>query len=223
MISSICKRHAGAFLLLLIAVLGGLDNRRAGAEPPEILQGGLRIPAVRLQPEEMEALARTGDLHAVKTLIAILSNRDEDWKVRIRAMRLLGAIGNPHAEDALMDMLKELCPAMKWNAAASLGQFSKSPRVVNALITSLGDPDLYVREMALQALGAIGDRKAVPFILPALAEKSFAVRISAIRALGGLGDPAALPSLRRAAESDPESLIREAAGEAVRAIAGEGR
>ncbi|MCC6346025.1 MAG: HEAT repeat domain-containing protein [Nitrospirales bacterium] len=222
MISSICRRCAGIFLLLLIAVLGGINIRTAGAEPPEVLQGELRVPPERLQLEAVEKPARSGDIGAVKTVIAILNNRDEDWKIRIRAMRLLGDIGDPRAEDALMSALRELCPALKWNAAAALGRFSKSPRVVNALIDALGDPDLYVREMAVQALGNIGDRKAVPFILSALAEKSFAVRISAIRALGRLGDPVALPSLQRAAEGDPDPLIRGAAGSAV-LLLGEGK
>lgn len=221
MTSNICKGWAGLFLLLAV-LAGGTSGNGAWAESFDALQSVLGSPDPSLRTGAMEKIARIGGGDAVKALISVLNDQEEDWRIRIRAMRLLGEIGDPHAEDALMGALNEYCPAMKWNAAAALGQFSKSPRVVNALIDALEDRNLYVRERAAQALGEIGNPKAVPFLLTVLQEKSFALRLAAVRALGRLGSPEALPSLQQVAENDPESFIREAAVAALRKIAAEG-
>jgi HEAT repeat protein len=67
------------------------------------------------------------------------------------------------------------------------------------------------------ALGAIGDRQAVPPLIQALGDGNSDVRAAACRALGQIGDPQALPHLIQALEDEDED-VRWAAREAVEQI-----
>jgi HEAT repeat protein len=67
------------------------------------------------------------------------------------------------------------------------------------------------RRRAARALGAQGDRRAVPALIAALEDADPGVRYEAVLALDVLNDPAALPSLIRVGRSDPAVDVREAA------------
>jgi HEAT repeat protein len=85
------------------------------------------------------------------------------------------------------------------------------------LIQALGDGTSYVRAAACRALGAIGDRQAVPPLIQALGD--WHVREAACRALGQIGDPQALSHLIQALEDeDKDKYVRWAAREAVEQI-----
>jgi HEAT repeat protein len=64
------------------------------------------------------------------------------------------------------------------------------------LIQALGDRDRDVRKAACRALGAIGDRQAVPPLIQAL--RDWYVREAACEALGAIGDRQAVPHLIQA-------------------------
>ena len=83
---------------------------------------------------------------------------------------------------------------------------------------ALGDEAPLVRHAAVGALGAIGDRQAVPAIIARLKDPHAVVRAAAAFALGRLGDPSAAAALRDAAQTDPDSSVRSMAGEALRKL-----
>jgi HEAT repeat protein len=86
---------------------------------------------------------------------------------------------------------------------------------VPPLIQALGDGDWHVREAACRALGAIGDRQAVPPLIQAL--RDWYVRAAACRALGAIGDRQAVPPLIQAL-GDRDRGVRAAACRALGAI-----
>ncbi|MCL5237705.1 MAG: HEAT repeat domain-containing protein [Nitrospirae bacterium] len=189
---------------------------QAGAEDIDKLMADLHAggPAVRVSA--IEELGKMKNDKAVNALVGIIEERDEDWRIQIRAIKALGAADNPKFVELLMDMLNDPfvtndCPALKWNAALALGSFGKYPRVFDALTHALQDRDLYVREAVIQSLGQLGDGRAVPFLIAALNGRSFAIRASAIRALEKLDDPEAASYLKRIAQSDKDALLRNEA------------
>lgn len=178
-------------------------------------------PKIRLSA--MEELGRIGDDDSVRALMSVIENQGEDWKIQIRAVKLLAEIKNPRAVDLLIKVLDDPfftydCPALKWNAALALGNFKNYSKVVDVLIDALTDKTLYVREAAIQSLGEIGNRKAVPYLISALNAKSFAIRISAIMALGKIGDGAAIPFVKRVLDNDTDPHIRDEAVKALRRL-----
>ncbi|HEX5418742.1 MAG TPA: protein kinase, partial [Gammaproteobacteria bacterium] len=104
-------------------------------------------------------------------------------------------------------------------AAIEILNICKDKRAVDQLIVATQDADWWVSERAADALGEIGNAKAVPALLKMVARNDRSLPV-AIRALGKLGDarvlPKILPCLRRT-----EKAVRVSAIEAVAELAGD--
>lgn len=131
----------------------------------------------------VEELGRIGDGKAVDALLNLVITKAEDWRIKIRAVRLLGEIADPGVSEVLVRVfndpfLNEECPAMKWDTAIALGKdFNKGSR-------------------------------AVPFLIPVLNDKNFAIKFGTIKALGNIGDPQAIPFLKQIAKNDNDPYIK---------------
>ncbi|MCS6897505.1 MAG: HEAT repeat domain-containing protein, partial [Nitrospira sp.] len=153
--------------------------------------------------------------------------------VRETAGTALVYIGEPSV-DSLIESLSDKDFVVRCHAARALGGMTtdyqigrtwvRAPKVVDALVAALKDPDRAVREDATIALGMIGDPRAVDALIEAM--RDGAVKRHAIAALGMIGDPRALPAVLDALkgkgikqEGSPtpgcivseEALIKEAA------------
>jgi len=83
------------------------------------------------------------------------------------------------------------------------------------LIAMLQMQDASMREHAAEALGRLGDRRAVePLMDAVLHDRDASVREHAATALGMLGDARASEVLARAAQADPDARVREHAATA---------
>jgi HEAT repeat protein len=150
-----------------------------------------------------EALGKIGDPKAVPALVKLF--RDSSKIVRETAGIALVAIGQASV-DLLLEALKDKDFVVRCHAARALGGMTtdyqigrswvREPRVVDALIDTLKDPDRAVREDATIALGMIGDPRAVDALLEAM--KDGAVKRHAIASLGMIGDARALPAVLNA-------------------------
>ena len=177
----------------------------------------------------VEELGRISDERAVDALLNFVVIKAEDWRIKIRAIGLLGEIADPRVSEVLVKIfndpfINEECPAIKWNTAIALGKnFNKGSRAVDSLIDALNHNNLLIREAAIQSLGIIGDSRAVPFLIPALNDKSFAIKFSAIKALGNIGDPQAIPFLKQILDNDSDPYIKREALSALKNFSSEGR
>jgi HEAT repeat protein len=186
----------------------------------DLLLARLQLYDPGLHLESIERPAAVADKQFIRALSSVATNPNEDWHIRISAIRVLGDTQNPAATDALMTTLLDFCPAIRWNSANALGGFSDDPRVVDALLGALRYETLYIREAAIRSLGKIGSRKAVPRLVDLLTSRSFAIKSSAITALGQIGDTDAIPYLKRIAEQDADPLLNSEARSALARIDG---
>ncbi|HEX8947747.1 MAG TPA: HEAT repeat domain-containing protein [Dissulfurispiraceae bacterium] len=198
--------------LSLAVILSAASAGATGTGEIDKLAADLHSGSREARFSAVDALGRMKDEKATEILLGVIEERSDDWKLQIRAIRVMGSRDNPKFVDLLLDILNDPfvtndCPAMKWNAATALGNFGKYPRVFDALVNALHDRDLYVREAAAESLGQIGDKRAAPFLLDVLHDKSFAMKASAIRAIRQLHDPAALSYLKRVALSDKDAIL----------------
>ena len=170
-----------------------------------------------------EALGKIGDPKAVPALIKLF--RDSSKTVRETAGTALVYIGQPSV-DPLIENLNDKDFVVRCHAARALGGMTtdyqigrswvREPKVVDALIGMLKDPDRAVREDATIALGMIGDARAVDALMEAM--KDGAVKRHAIASLGMIGDPRALPAvldalkgkgIRQAGTPTPGCIVSE--------------
>lgn len=215
--------HKISFIFFLLIVVSILQVKNSSSEDTDTLLSALHSNDMQISLSAVERLGSIRDENAVNALMGFVGIKEEDWRIKIRAIRLLGDIGNPRSADILIKMfydpfLNDECPAIKWNTAIALGNFKDDPRVVAALIGSLNYNNLVIREAVIQSLGNIGDSQAVPFLIPALNDKSFAIKLSTIRALGKIGDSGAIPFLERVVASDNDPYIKDEALSALQVI-----
>jgi len=139
--------------------------------------------------------------------------RDRDAAVRRRAAELAPALGAPAPVRAVIGLLRDADPGVAESAAWALGELGEAARAggaVPALVAATGEhPDPLVREAAVAALGALGDRRGLPAVLGACRDRP-AVRRRAVLALAPFEGPEVDAALA-AALDDPDWQVRQAA------------
>ena len=153
-----------------------------------------------------------------KAVVDLADARGYDWRYRIRAIRLLGHIGTPQAQEALLLMFQDPffhheCPSLKSYVAEALGDFSASKRLVEILKEGLKDPELLVREATAKSLGKIRMPESVKYLKEAFeSEKSLAVKIAIVNALRAIGTEEAKIFIRQIASDGKHEELKDAFG-----------
>jgi HEAT repeat protein len=131
-----------------------------------------------------EALIRLGET-AIPYLMYQLG-REEDLDVRLALVNLLGDIRNEEAYSTLIALLeRETDVNLLSSIVASLGKYRRAT-AIPALMRTLQKEDLWLKFHVIEALGEIGERSALPAILPLYAEKS--LRKPILEAVGKIAD-----------------------------------
>ncbi|MGC9984948.1 MAG: PilT/PilU family type 4a pilus ATPase [Polyangia bacterium] len=94
--------------------------------------------------------------------------RDEDWWVRERVMDALVGMAGKQLTRHLVSYLQDPSDIVRRYAVDALLRL-KDPAAVGALVRAAqSDSDWWVRERAIEAVGAIGDRRTIPYIVDLL-------------------------------------------------------
>jgi len=139
--------------------------------------------------------------------------KSSNWYVRYKAAEALEKLGALTTELKIKKYIKDLDDEDLRSAAAEALVKIGQP-AVDSLIKRLEDSDKYVRKKAAEALGKIGDKRAVEPLIKALGDSEWYVRWKAAEALGKIGDKRAVEPLIKAL-GDSEKLVREVAAEAL--------
>jgi HEAT repeat protein len=93
-------------------------------------------------------------------------------------------------------LVNSMSPAVRTTCALVLSA-TRDPRALDPLLDALDDPEVSVRYRALDAIGSIEGRKAIPRLLALLAQRGTPpdLREQVVWALGRLGDPSAVAPL----------------------------
>jgi HEAT repeat protein len=167
-----------------------------------------------LQEQAARVLGKIGDKRAANSLIATLSNSENEPKLREEAARVLGRLESQEAigtlKDALENADRKSSQLLRAEAARALGKL-KATAALDLLITSLKDErsteDDNVRNHAIDAIGEIGDKRASPELITQLTGYRTHGRAGIIQALGKLQDSEAIPHLLEIAEEEPRTYL----------------
>ncbi|NLH18044.1 MAG: hypothetical protein GX455_15825 [Phycisphaerae bacterium] len=133
-----------------------------------------------IQKDAQTALDGLGFQHGLEPLIELL--QDPDPKVRTLAAQALGEIGDPVAAEALKNASGD--PDAK--VAAAIGQ------AMGATGAATGTPEQRVKVLAAEALGKVGDGRAVEPLIRAMRTGDPALQNAAGAALGSMKSPAVM-------------------------------
>ena len=170
----------------------------------------------------MAALGRIGDPRGIPDLVRVLFS--EGPTPAEVAAEAVGRIGDTRIVPQLIGGLRTgrgRCGStwpVAGNCAMALGCL-KANQAVDPLIHVLrSHEEDHARWEAAAALGRIGDKRAVPALVDAVKGPFWwVIREQAAKALGTLGDSSVIETLQEAGR-DPNSSVREAAWDAVKAI-----
>jgi len=166
--------------------------------------------------------------------------RDEDWWVRERVADALIELGGKRLLRYVVAFLEDPAPPVRMFAVDVVRRL-EAPEALGALVrVAQKDDDWWVRERAMEAIAALGDARAVPYLVhivvnepvlrlgglaaltqlgaqeaaphvaPLLADADADVRLAALRCLEKVGDPSQAPALVPLL-SDPRQPIRDLA------------
>ena len=113
--------------------------------------------------------------------------------------------------------LKDKSKPDRWKAVIALEKFGVP--AVDYLHKALDDEDKWVRYVAVDALGNIGDRRSVDHLTKKLSDLDQDVRFATAMALGNIGDPKASHALMQTCNGD-NCFVKIAAEEALAKLAG---
>ncbi|MFC1509750.1 HEAT repeat domain-containing protein [Candidatus Omnitrophota bacterium] len=164
-----------------VTVLGAIRDARS----IEALIKGFGDTRPRLKEKIETTLEEIGE-PAVEPLIRALALSDEDWPIKVSAIKTLGNIGGVRAAEALIADLDGESGVMRRQIAKALSEIGGP--AVELLIVALGHENELVRNSAAEALDEIKDPQAVEPLIVALDHESEFVRISVVKALGNIGD-----------------------------------
>lgn len=203
----------------------------------------LRKTEEDVRREAAKALGQIGDARAVKPLISVLNH--SDWHVRDAAVEALGQIGDARAINPLIAALNDSQVYVRNSASSALklmehklddqqrvqvaiAQAGMVPAAwkevvgfgsiaVKPLIEALNDSDSSgsVHQKVVEALGQIGDARAVEPLIGVLNHRDWHVREAAVEALGKIGNARAINPLM-AALNDSDRSVRSSAAQALK-------
>jgi HEAT repeat protein len=126
---------------------------------------------------------------------------------RLETVRRLGEGTDPVDAIVLLHLLDHQSEYVREEAVEALEKRRGLLARIGAR-AALGDPYYGVRNAAAEALGVIGSRRDMPWLLPAIQDPNLIVRCSAAESLGYLGGPRARRALLKALTEDPEPTVR---------------
>ncbi len=140
-----------------------------------------------------EALIRIGD-PAIDAIVNHL-RRETDIDVRLSLVNLLGDLRSAEGFSILMELLEgEKDINVSSSIVSSLGKY-RDASSLPALMRVLKREDLWLKFHVVEAFGEIGDRAALPVVLPLYAEKS--LRKPVLEAIGKIADVGTVAFLLR--------------------------
>lgn len=147
----------------------------------------------RVRCSVISALGEMQSIRALPSLIQILT-RDKDPRIRERAARALGAIGNKRAVDILIHSMGDNDVRVRRSVARALGQL-QDPKAIDAVVGALKDRDREIRLHVVTALGEIANPRAVIPLTKVLSDPNKRMRRKAVWGLGQIKDRDAIPAL----------------------------
>ena len=215
-------------------VLGVFPRAPKGAEAKPLSNTHLE-PLRKVLREETGRLVRHQDVdirgHALRLaakvghrgIVALVRAGLQDKKALVRRAAgdaaVIAAAHKPSHRAPLVGLLVAGIDKLPWpeqlERIRRLGQL-RAASALPVLKRFAGSKHGFLAEYAVQALGRIGDRRALPELLTALRYPAGKVRLAAVAAVVSVDKRAARAALQKLAASDPDPQVRAAASKALK-------
>jgi len=153
----------------------------------------MNSPDVNVRRAVLEIINEVGDRDGTIWKRLVRHLRDEDWWVRERATEVLVHISGNRITEHVIELLDEKSAIVRRYAVEVLIRLEDRRAVAPLAKAAKDDPDWWVQERAVEALGVFGDERATPVVVNLLQKRE--LNWVCVEALGKLGDARAIPYL----------------------------
>jgi HEAT repeat protein len=189
-------QHEGGVVLTALQAVRVLTAQKDCQALAALLVASSSVSTRRVAAKALADIATT----AQASLLAQVLGSDSDRAVRLNMVRALGRLGVDEFLPALLLALKDKEAPVRVEAAHAISRYN-SATAFELLLAALNQkdsaPDRFIRQYAAEALGNLGDRRAVPALIASLKDASDLVRAAVAVALGRLGERSAIDPLQR--------------------------
>jgi len=192
------------------AALTALGSIRHPAALPPLL-AALRLPQAKLRLAALHGLSRDGSAEMIEPLRGVIAT-DSDQNIAQAAIAALSRLDKPEAVTTLVGLTAK--SAHRPAIVSALAKLDVTR--VAWLARGLNHADAEVRRAVVEALARMRQPQASEYLLAALEDPAAAVRLAAVAAFKELGNLQAKRKLANLARTDSDSLVRRAAGQAVK-------
>lgn len=169
----------------------------------DVLIENLRHESEEMRRSAVMGLGATGDVSVMRHLFMAL--KDKDWRCAVRVADTLGTFGGVSIVEMVLALVKDKDVSTR-QCALEIFQKMKNERTFTLLVEALKENES--REHAIEALAAIGDKRAVPVFIKMLEEDS-ETSLSAIRALVVFRESQAIPPLLAQLQRQDKAIRQE--------------
>jgi len=182
----------------------------------------------------IRCLGEIKDHQAVPPLIGLLNNND--YNIRSLSCESLGKIEDSTSFEKLSYCMQDSVEVVRKSAAVALGKM-KDPHAIPYLILSLSDPHYSVRmssanslveigepavkpllsllnnstdqilHSAIESLGKLKDKQAVPSLIEKLKDEDWATRAFAVEALREINDPRGIEAVKELKKKETHPFV----------------
>jgi WD40 repeat protein len=185
------------------------DARQQSEQPHRVNQGDASVSPISGIPSILSTFGLGKAIYFADTQQAVGALDNQEWAIRVAAVRALGKMGERAPVDALVTALSDEHEAVRAAAARSLGIIGEHAPIA-PLVMALNDSSWHVRSASVMTLGKMGERAPLAPLMMALNDKDESVRAAAVWALSKQGEQAPIAAFANALH-DPAWSVREAA------------
>jgi len=191
--------------LLCVSLVGACSKGDPNDPQTWVKQLSAEEKSAKLQA--LEKLADLGDKSVAAAVVPLLQ---EGGEVKVQAVKTLKKLNDPSTVPALIDAIDfgvgaGSDPAIKRaneankEIAEALGKLGDKAAVEPLSKLAERSKDSYAKIAAINALGELGDPKAVPKLVEIAMDEGNEpyVNKKAVQALGNIGDPGAVPAIKK--------------------------
>ncbi|MFT3843068.1 MAG: HEAT repeat domain-containing protein [Myxococcaceae bacterium] len=184
------------------AALVGLGTTQRPEALPVLTEAAL-APEAATRLVAISALAQAAAEQALPVLTQAVADPDEN--VRAAAVSCLGSLPGPKATAALLGLLHDERERERVISMLSVD----GPGRVEGLVGALSAADDALAVVVTSALARLRTKDAHPALLQAMSHGTVAARKAAAASLAASRTPEAMAVLQRAAEKDPDPVVRQ--------------
>ena len=158
----------------------------------------------------LDGLAKIGSRKPIGDIIKLLELKNIEYKIQLKAIEVLGILGNENEAPVLIELLKDPDLQIRQTATDAIFRISQKPQtnISKLLLGLMSDHNVNVRRCVAEILNQIKDETIFSEMFKFLKDEDWWVREAIVETLSEIKDPRVVPAAIELLEHEDERMRR---------------